>query len=61
MHVNWARNKEEEKKKKEMMMMIGFLDGVNVRHKCAARGRSVIKHLCSLCQERAEECYECLE
>jgi len=43
------RKKEEEKKKKNMMMkkkmmmmMIGFLDSVNVHHKCAARGRSVI-------------------
>jgi hypothetical protein len=48
---------QETKKKNNnnnnrMMMMIGFLDGVNVRHTCAAR---------ALCQERTEECYECLE
>jgi len=54
MHANWARSQEEEEeeeekkkkkrkeKKKMMMTMIGFLDGVNVHHKCTARGRSVI-------------------
>jgi len=34
--------KKMKKKKKKMIVMIGFLDSVNVHHKCAARGRSVI-------------------
>jgi hypothetical protein len=49
------RRKKSKKKKK--VMMVGFLDGVNVRHKCASRGRSVIQHLCSVCQERTENAW----